>query len=255
IFKFLRITRKGNKYVAQIAIETTVKEQKGTKVMGVDLGIKIPAVCCTDENKVKFIGNGRENKYIRRKHNSRRKKLGNAKKLNAIKKSQNKEKRWMKDKDHKVSREIVDFTIQHHVGVIRLEKLANIRKQKIKNYKVSREIVKFAIQNHVRVIRLEKLANIRKQTSKSRKNNHSLSSWSFYRLAQYIEYKANLLGVKVEYVNPRYTSQQCPKCNERNKAKDRQYKCSNCGHTDHRDIVGAKNIIHAPVLDGNSQVA
>lgn len=66
-----------------------------------------------------------------------------------------------------------------------------------------------------------------KQTSKSRKNNHSLSNWSFYRLAQYIEYKA----------------------------KDRQYKCSNCGHTDHRDIVGAKNIIHAPVLDGHSQVA
>lgn len=217
----LRITRKGNKYVAQIAIETTVKEQKGTKVMGVDLGIKIPAVCCTDENKVKFIGNGRENKYIRRKHNSRRKKLGNAKKLNAIKKSQNKEQRWMNDKDHKVSREIVDFAIQHHVGVIRLEKLANIRKQ----------------------------------TIKSRKNNYSLSSWSFYRLAQYIEYKANLVGVKVEYVNPRYTSQQCPKCNERNKAKDRQYKCSNCGHTDHRDIVGAKNIIRAPVLDGNSQVA
>src|SRR5699024_11843188 len=63
----LRITRKGNKYVAQIAIETTVKEQKGTKVMDVDLGIKIPAVCCTDENKVKLIGNGRENNEIRHK--------------------------------------------------------------------------------------------------------------------------------------------------------------------------------------------
>lgn len=217
----LRITRKGTKYVAQIAIETDVKEQINTKVMGIDLGIKIPAVCCTDENKIKFVGNGRENKYIRRKHNSRRKKLGKAKKLKAIKKSQNKEQRWMNDKDHKISREIIDFAIQHNVGIIRLEQLANIRKQ----------------------------------TSKSRKNNHSLSNWSFYRLAQYIEYKANLVGIKVEYVDPKYTSQQCPKCAERNKAKDRQYKCSNCGHTDHRDIVGAKNIIHAPVLDGHSQVA
>lgn len=76
----LRITQKGNKYVAQIAIETNVKEQTSTKAMGVDLGIKIPAVCCTDENKVKFVGNGRENKYMRRKQ------LGNVKKLNAIKK-------------------------------------------------------------------------------------------------------------------------------------------------------------------------
>lgn len=217
----LRITRKGNKYVAQIAIERNVKEHTSTRIMGVDLGIKIPAVCCTDERKVKFVGNGRNNKYVRRYHNQRRKKLGKAKKLNAIKKSQNKEQRWMNDKDHKTSREIVNFAIQHNVGIIRLEKLANIRKQ----------------------------------TSKSRKNNHSLSNWSFYRLAQYIEYKANLIGIKVEYVDPKYTSQLCPKCSGRNKSKDRQYKCSHCGHLDHRDIVGAKNIINAPVLDGDSQVA
>ncbi|MGX7166764.1 IS200/IS605 family accessory protein TnpB-related protein, partial [Enterococcus villorum] len=43
------------------------------------------------------------------------------------------------------------------------------------------------------------MANIRKQTRKSRKNNHSLSNWSFYRLASFIEYKANLVGIKVEY--------------------------------------------------------
>ena len=64
-----------------------------------------------------------------------------------------------------------------------------------KDHKTSREIVNFAIQHNVGIIRLEKLANIRKQTSKSRKNNHSLSNWSFYRLAQYIEYKANLIGI------------------------------------------------------------
>ncbi|MGV3129567.1 RNA-guided endonuclease InsQ/TnpB family protein [Staphylococcus simulans] len=217
----LRITRKGTDYVAQIAVETPVKQPAGIKTMGVDLGVKIPAVCCTDDHKVKFVGNGRENKYIRRKHNTRRKKLGKAKKLNAIKKSRNKEQRWMNDKDHKASREIVDFAIQHNVGIIKLEKLANIRKQ----------------------------------TSKSRKNNHSLSNWSFYRLTKYIEYKANLAGIKVEYVDPKYTSQQCPKCGHKNKAKDREYKCCNCGYKSHRDIVGAENIIHAPVLDGNSQVA
>ncbi|UXV34879.1 transposase [Staphylococcus sp. IVB6181] len=217
----LRITRKGTDYVAQIAVETPVKQPAGIKTMGVDLGVKIPAVCCTDDHKVKCVGNGRENKYIRRKHNTRRKKLGKAKKLNAIKKSRNKEQRWMNDKDHKASREIVDFAIQHNVGIIKLEKLANIRKQ----------------------------------TSKSRKNNHSLSNWSFYRLTKYIEYKANLAGIKVEYVDPKYTSQQCPKCGHKNKAKDREYKCCNCGYKSHRDIVGAENIIHAPVLDGNSQVA
>lgn len=217
----LRVTKKRNHYMAQIAIEIPEKLNTSTKIMGVDLGIKIPAVCCTDENEVKFSGNGRMNKYIRRYHNSRRKELGNNKKLNAIKKSKDKEQRWMKDQDHKISREIVDFAVNHNVGTIRLEKLANIRKQ----------------------------------TRKSRKNNHSLSNWSFYRLASFIEYKANLVGIKVEYVNPAYTSQRCPNCGHINHAKDRKYDCSNCRYNSHRDIVGAKNIIYAPVLDGNSQVA
>lgn len=217
----LRVTKKRNHYIAQIAIEISEKVNTSAKIMGVDLGIKIPAVCCTAENEVKFSGNGRMNKYVRRYHNSRRKELGNAKKLNAIKKSKDKEQRWMKDQDHKISREIVDFASKHNVGIIRLEKLANIRKQ----------------------------------TRKSRKNNHSLSNWSFYRLASFIEYKANLVGIKVEYVNPAYTSQRCPNCGHQHHAKDRRYYCSDCGYIGHRDIVGAKNIIYAPVLDGKNQVA
>jgi len=57
---------------------------------------------------------------------------------------------------------------------------------------------------------------------KSAKNLHS---WSFYRLAQFIEYKASLAGISVLYVNPRYTSQTCPVCGTRNHASDRKYKC------------------------------
>lgn len=217
----LRVTRKGTKWMAQIAIELPTEKDTSAKAMGVDLGIKVPAVCVTEENEVKFCGNGRMNKYVRRYHNSHRKKLGKLKKLNAIRKSQNKEQRWMKDQDHKISRSIINFAVEHKVGVIRLEQLAKIRQQ----------------------------------TRKSRKNNHSLSNWSFYRLAQCIEYKAKLVGIKVEYVNPAYTSQHCPKCGQTHHATDRRYACSDCGYSGHRDLVGAKNIISAPVLDGNSQVA
>ncbi|MDQ2087836.1 transposase [Herbivorax sp. ANBcel31] len=109
----------------------------------------------------------------------------------------------------------------------------------------------FAIQNNVSEIRMEKLANIRNMARTSRKNEKNLRTWSFYRLAQYIEYKALLEGIRVEYVNPAHTSQICPSCGKLNKAKDRTYKCA-CGYKNHRDLVGARNIINAPVVNGNS---
>ncbi|ERI07877.1 RNA-guided endonuclease TnpB family protein [Aneurinibacillus aneurinilyticus] len=216
----LRITQKSGKWIAQISVTIPTVERTGLKVMGVDLGLKVPAVAVTGDDKVRFFGNGRQNKYVRRMFKSKRKKLGKLKKLNAIRNLDDKEQRWMKDQDHKISRAIVDF----------------------------------AKENKISVIRLEQLANIRQTARTSRKNEKNLHTWSFYRLSQFIEYKANLVGIKVEYVNPAYTSQTCPKCSARNKAQDRKYKCE-CGFEKHRDLVGAMNIRYAPVIDGNSQSA
>lgn len=213
----LRITKKSGKYIAQIAVNTEEKQVSEGQVMGIDLGLKIPAVAVTQDSKTKFSGKGRLNKYVKRKNRTIRKKLGKLKKQKAINKLDNKEQRWMRDQDHKISRSLVNF----------------------------------AKENNVSIIRLEKLSGIRQTASTSRKNEKNLHSWSFYRLAKFIEYKANLEGIKVEYVDPKYTSQICPVCGEKNKAKDRKYKCS-CGFKTHRDRVGAINIISAPVIDGNS---
>lgn len=212
----LRITQKDGKYIAQIAVEAIEhKIEAKQRMMGVDLGLKIPAVAVVEGGKTKFFGNGRQNKFIRRKHRSVRRKLGKLKKLKAIKNRNDKEQRWMKDQDHKISRQIVNF----------------------------------AKENNVSTIRLEQLSGIRQTARTSRKNEKNLHSWSFYRLAQYIEYKALLSGIKVEYVNPKHTSQKCPKCGELNKAYDRKYKCG-CGYKAHRDRVGSMNIISATVADG-----
>jgi|LGOV01.1.fsa_nt_gb putative transposase len=213
-FGALRITQKSDKWIAQIAIEEPELITVPTNiVMGVDLGLKVPAVAKTSDGKVRFFGNGRMNKFFKRRFRALRKKLGQAKKLSVIKKLHDKEQRWMKDQDHKISRAIINFAIENHVSVIRLEELSGIR-----------------------------------QTAKtSRKNEKNLHTWSFYRLANYIEYKAALAGIRVEYVNPAYTSQICPVCGQLNKAKGRNYTCD-CGYHAHRDLVGASNIINAPVI-------
>ena len=43
--------------------------------------------------------------------------------------SKDKEQRWMKDQDHKVSRAIANFPKENKISVIRLEKLANIKQR------------------------------------------------------------------------------------------------------------------------------
>ncbi|MBK5246813.1 MAG: transposase, partial [Peptostreptococcaceae bacterium] len=95
--------------------------------MGIDLGLKIPAVAVCENHKVKFFGNGRQNKYMKRMNRAKRKKLGKLKQLEAIRKLDNKEQRFMKDKDHKISRQIVNFAIANNVSSIRLESLSGIR--------------------------------------------------------------------------------------------------------------------------------
>ena len=118
-----------------------------------------------------------------------------------------------------------------------------------RDHKISRGIVNFALENNVSTIRLELLRGIRNTARTSRKNAKNLHMWSFYREASFIVYKAKLAGLKVEFVDPRYTSKTCPWCKRLNNAADRRYRCK-CGFSSHRDIVGAMNIINATVVDG-----
>lgn len=213
----MRIVYKNKSIVAQVIYEIPEPEIKEGIDMGIDLGIKCPAVSYISGGKVKFYGNGRKNKYIRRHFKKMRKRTQKGKNIKALKRINNKEQRIMRDIDHKISH----------------------------------EIIKTAIANKVTKIKLEQLDNIRSTTRTSRKNNPSLHSWSFYRLAEFIEYKGKLAGIKVEFVNPAYTSQRCPKCGQMKHAKDRQYVCK-CGFHIHRDLLGAMNICNSTEYVGSS---
>lgn len=216
----MRIVCKGRKIVAQIVYEKAEERCGGTgNIMGVDLGIKCPAVSYTSDGSVKFYGNGRRNKYMRRHYAYLRKKLQQGKHMKSVARINNKEQRIMKDIDHKISRDIIVTAVAHDV----------------------------------RMIKIECLSNIRSTARTSRKNNHSLHSWSFYRLSQFVEYKAKLAGIQVEYVNPAYTSQKCPVCGHVHHASDRRYVCK-CGVRLHRDLLGAMNICNSTEYVGDRNI-
>ena len=80
-------------------------------------------------------------------------------------------------------------------------------------------------------------------------NNKCLGNWTYYQLQQFIEQKAEKCGIKVEYVNPRNTSQRCSKCgfiSKENRPKGKKgasyFRCVKCVHSIDADFNAALNI-------------
>jgi IS605 OrfB family transposase len=177
--------------------------------MGVDLGIKLPAVVHVLGKGTRYVGNGRYQRIMRRRFHARRRALQKVGKVRAIRMSRGKERRWMRDIHHKLSRQIVTHAQQQGVGLIRLEELAGIRPQITqRTARTSR-----GTQRHRAV----------------RTHNRMRNTWPCYQLTIYITYKAERLGMRVEHVDPAYTSQTCLACYARNKAQDRRYVCVRVG--------------------------
>lgn len=186
-------------------------------VVGVDLGIAIPAVCALNVNDYvkKSIGSKDDFLRVRTKIQGQRRRL--QKNLN-----------------------------QTRGGNGRTKKLKNLDKFKAKethfaqqyNHFVSKQVVDFAIKNNAKYINLEDL-------TKDGFKNSLLRNWSYYQLQQYIEYKANRVGIVVRKINPYHTSQICSKCGhweEGQRLDQAHFKCKLCGYEVNADFNGARNI-------------
>lgn len=107
---------------------------------------------------------------------------------------------------------------------------------------IASEIVAYAKQFEKPVIAMENLDKIRENMNGSAKLNRRLHAWGFRKLQQYIEYKANLEGIPVVYVNPKNTSKKCHRCGHVAQADGREFRCPKCGLRYNRDLNAAINI-------------
>ena len=126
---------------------------------------------------------------------------------------------------------------------------ANFRKNT--NHIISKKLVAKA-KCTSRLIALEDLNGIGQRTKVRHSQRRRHHSWAFYQLRQFITYKAKIAGVLVKLVDPRYTSQTCPRCgfvSKHNRVSQSSFVCQACGFASNADLTGAINIASKAIVN------
>lgn len=191
----------------------TVSVNDVSNVVGIDMGIRHLAVSYDSKGKTTFYRGG-EVKNKRAHYKMLRRDLqrkGTPSARRRLRSIGSRESRWMSDVNHVVSKALVEQAGQNALIVV------------------------------------EDLTGIRNATERvKRKHRYTSVSWSFYDLRQKIEYKSSLAGSQCIAVDPRYTSQMCPKCghtesSNRNK-RTHGFTCKSCGYRSNDDRIGSMNL-------------
>jgi len=108
-------------------------------------------------------------------------------------------------------------------------------------HRVANELLEEAVESGCTVIAFEDLTDIRERMPTARK----FHEWAFRRLYEYVSYKAEERGIRVEQVNPKNTSRRCSSCgftHGDNRPSQDTFRCQSCGYENHADYNAAKNI-------------
>ena len=218
VYKFgtAKLVNKHGKYFLHIPVTRDVEESKLSdvcNVVGIDRGINFVVATYDSKHKSGFVS-GKSIKQKRANYSKLRKELQMRRTPSArrrIKAIGGRENRWMQDINHQVSKALVENNPKHTLFV------------------------------------LEDLSAIRSATERVKTKDRYVSvSWSFYDLEQKLIYKAKQNQSTVIKVDPRYTSQCCPKCGHTEKSnrnkKIHLFCCKNCGYKSNDDRIGAMNL-------------
>ena len=192
----------------------------GDKIAGVDLGEKHLAAVATENDGLLL--NGGELRALRKYQNQTKAKLDA--KIDRKKEGSNRFWKLVKTKNKQLN----------HLD----SKITDLL------HKLSRKLIEMCLERDVSTVVIGELKGIRDNTNYGSRMNQRLHQWAHRRFADYVEYKAKAAGMDVKYEDEEDTSKTCPECGtaKRTHKQGREFKCTDCGYTAHRDAVGAWNI-------------
>lgn len=181
-----RIGIEKNKIILNLvlSIPKKVRALDENTVVGVNLGVAVPAMCALNNNEYERLAIGSADEFlrVRTKLQAQRRRLqkslkdasgghGRTKKLKALERVAKAESHFANTYCHMISKRIVDFALKNNAKYINLENLTGYDT-----------------------------------------NDFILRNWSYYKMQQYTTYKAEKYGIIVRKVNPCYNAQACSVC-------------------------------------------
>jgi putative transposase len=193
--------------------ERTVRDKQDSRtVIGVDVNEDNVALTALSADGVEdtLVIDFPEIKFERHRYFTMRKRVQNAGKDSIYDTLEGREERFVRDRLHKVSRLIVEWSQQFEKPCIVFEDLKEMRD---------------SIDYGTRM-------------------NRRLHHLPFRALQVYTSYKAAFVGIPSDSIDPYKTSQMCPLCGhaERANRRKKRFKCKSCGHQDHSDRGASVNI-------------
>jgi len=193
--------------------ERTVRDKPDSRtVVGVDVNEDNVALTALSEDGVEdtLVIDFPEIKFERHRYFTMRKRVQNEGKDSIHDTLEGREERFVRDRLHKVSRHIVEWSRQFERPCIVFEDLKEMRD---------------SIDYGTRM-------------------NRRLHHLPFRALQYYTSYKAAFEGIPTTWISPEYTSQRCPVCGhtERANRNKKRFKCKDCDYQDHSDRGASVNI-------------
>jgi IS605 OrfB family transposase len=198
--------------------DPTPESQRG--VVGVDVGQRYLAVVTDTQDHMSFFP-GKEARAKADHYTRLRKRLQQKGTRSATRRLvviAGRERRLKHERNHSISRQIVDA---YPASLTGLEDLTDIRER-------------------------AKRRHGKRASRKQRKVNRRVSQWAFAELQRCVSYKALLAGSKAVQVDAYHTSQACPRCGytspDNRPEKGLLFVCQVCALILHADLIGARNV-------------
>lgn len=164
-------------------------------------------------------------------------------KLRSIKRLQNKEQAKLRSKRDKLTKGSRQYR-KYSRAIYKL-KIKSDRQILDCVHKISKLYLDYCIENGISKVYYGDLDSCTRNT-KERANKlvgQKLNDWCYGLLTLQLENKLSRYNIEFVKVSEAYSSQTCPKCGNKHKPTGRNYECK-CGYKQHRDLVGAMNILN-----------